>query len=268
MTFRNVCFTLNNYTAEDETRISGLECQYLVYGHETAPVTGTPHLQGYIEFLKQTRMNSVKHMLGDRAHIESRRGTQEQAIAYCKKEDAAFVERGIPRAQGHRTDLDDARRTAVESGMREVTATMSYNQIQTAAKFLTYNEEPRDWLTSVTWIYGPTGSGKSRLAREIAAEYTENDVYVKSDATKWWEGYDGQETVIIDDFRDSWWGITEMLRILDRYECRIECKGGYRQLKAKTIIVTSIEHPEMFYRGARGEPIEQLMRRITGIIKL
>lgn len=268
MSFRNVCFTLNNYTPEDEARLANLECQYIVYGHEVAPLTGTHHLQGYIELSKQTRMNTAKHLIGDTAHLEARRGTQEQAIEYCKKEDPAFYERGIPKLQGHRTDLDNARQIAIESGMREVSAICNLTQIQTAEKFLTYNEEPRDWQPSVTWIYGPTGSGKSRLAREIVEEYTNGDVYTKSDANKWWQGYDAHETVIIDDFRDSWWPITEMLRILDRYECRVESKGGYRQLRARHIIVTSIDPPDLCYRGARGEPVDQLIRRITGIIKL
>lgn len=45
---KRVCFTLNNYTEEDEQRIqAGVEFyRYAVYGRELAPTTGTRHLQG------------------------------------------------------------------------------------------------------------------------------------------------------------------------------------------------------------------------------
>jgi len=45
---KRVCFTLNNYTDEDERRIQeGIELyRFAIYGRETAPTTGTRHLQG------------------------------------------------------------------------------------------------------------------------------------------------------------------------------------------------------------------------------
>lgn len=45
---KRVCFTLNNYSEEDERRIQeGTEFyRYAVYGRELAPTTGTRHLQG------------------------------------------------------------------------------------------------------------------------------------------------------------------------------------------------------------------------------
>ena len=62
--------------------------------------------------------------------------------------------------------------------------------------------------------------------------------------------------------RDNWWSLIEMLRLLDRYECRVETKGGMRQFKPLKIVVTSIEPPKDIYRGV-GEDIKQLSRGIT-----
>lgn len=47
---KRVCFTLNNYGEDDETRIQGSTdlYQYAIYGRETAPNTGTRHLQGNV----------------------------------------------------------------------------------------------------------------------------------------------------------------------------------------------------------------------------
>ena len=72
-------------------------------------------------------------------------------------------------------------------------------------------------------------------------------VYRKASDTKWWPGYDCHEEVIIDDFRDSWWPITYMLDLLDRYETKVETKGGYRQFVPKKIIITSCQDPNRCY---------------------
>lgn len=44
---------------------------------------------------------------------------------------------------------------------------------------------------------GPTGTGKSRRAWAEAGM----DAYIKNPNTKWWDGYKGQDHVIIDEFR-------------------------------------------------------------------
>lgn len=258
MSARGWCYTLNNYTEEDIKARETWETKYHVYGKEIGD-SGTEHLQGYVEFAGQKRLTYLKK-LDSRAHWEVRRGTADQAAEYCKK-DGNFYESGTIGGQGKRKDIDNIRIIAMNDGMRGVTLHGTYEQIKVAKEFLVYHEEPRDWLTEVYWLFGPTGTGKSRTAREICT----GDVYTKSEGSKWWDGYDGHEEVIIDDFRDSWWKITDMLRLLDRYECRVEIKGGMRQFKPKKIVVTSIFPPEVCYRNT-GEAIEQLLRRITKCI--
>lgn len=102
---RRWVFTLNNYTPEDESRITGIQCRYLVYGRERGE-SGTPHLQGYLVFASNKRFNAVKALVGDRSHIERARGSSTQASDYCKK-DGDYVELGeLPDQQGRRTDLE------------------------------------------------------------------------------------------------------------------------------------------------------------------
>lgn len=259
---RCACFTINNYTLDDFFTLGAVDCQYLIVGAEVG-ASGTPHLQGYIEFKKATRFTTARKLLGGRAHIEIRKGPQEKAIDYCKK-DGDWTERGERKIQGDRVDLDRVRELAHEGGMRAVSAYSNLQQIHVAEKYLTYNEEKRDWKPTVTWIWGPTGTGKSRKAREMLADV---DYYTKNDGAKWWPGYDAHEAVIIDDFRDSWFTLTEMLSLLDRYEKVVEFKGGYRQFLARQIIVTSAFPPRQCYKNT-GEAIEQLIRRIDTVIQL
>lgn len=108
------CFTINNYDAETEADLQRLtegespRATYIIFGRETGE-SGTPHLQGYIEFAARQRFNQVRRLLGGRAHVERRRGTGLQAADYCKK-DGSFVESGTISSPGpgKRTDLDRA----------------------------------------------------------------------------------------------------------------------------------------------------------------
>ena len=95
MRVRNIVFTLNNWTEEDITVLSGCIdllirgsriVKYIVFQKEVGR-QGTPHLQGYIEFTKQITWNSMKkiNMTFHRMHVERRRGSQSDAVEYCKK---------------------------------------------------------------------------------------------------------------------------------------------------------------------------------------
>ncbi len=265
MSYRNWCFTWNNYEEHCDDAEQFLherfECSYCIYGKETGEEEDTPHLQGYMEFNKQQRFNKL-HKIEKTIHWERRKGSQGQAITYASK-DGDLTEWGKLKRQGSRADLDRFREIAITDGMRAVATDGNCQQIRVAEKYLTYCEEPRRTKPLVYWIYGPTGVGKTRKAY---SDSDEDDYYVKTSPDKWWDGYDAHETVIIDDFRDSWWDITEMLHVLDRYEHRVQYKGGFRQLRATKIIITSVDHPnDMMNYQAKGEDLKQLIRRIDVI---
>lgn len=254
---RNEVFTINNYTVKDICLLAELcetKCSYMVVGFEIGE-SGTPHVQGYLELEKQMRFETLQKWI-PRGRLAKRMGTAKQASDYCKK-DKNFCEFGILSKPGKRNDLDGIREMALTEGMRGVSSVGNMQQIRVAEKFLTYNEPARNWKPTVIWIHGPTGTGKSKTAREICGENT----YPKNTSSKWWDGYDGHENVIIDDFRDSWWEITYMLALLDRYEFQVEVKGGMRQFRPRQIVITSAKAPKDCYLGT-GEAINQLLRRI------
>lgn len=263
------CFTLNNYNDDDEQKLKSFfsqECKFGTYGRETAPTTGTRHLQGYFELKRSLRLSKVRTLVQVACHLEGRRGTRDQAIVYCQK-DGDFVEVGSREShQGNRTDLDSIRSLAADGGMRAVSRVGTHQEIKVAESYLLWNEPCRDWKPQVLWYYGATGVGKSRKARWYAESigYCPSSVYTKCDGAKWWPGYDRHEFVIIDDFRPSWWCLTEMLSLLDRYEKKVEYKGGYRQFVPRTIVVTSALPPQNCYE-ATGEAINQLLRRIDEV---
>jgi len=108
----------------------------------------------------------------------------------------------------------------------------------------------------VEWYYGSTGTGKSKKAYEILGD----ECYTCLSTGKWFDGYDAHENVLIDDMRKDFMKFHELLRLLDRYAMRVECKGGTRQFVAKHIIITSCYHPKEMFETR--EDIQQLLRRI------
>lgn len=66
---RNWCWTLNNYTDEEEAYINELylkpEVAYICYGKEVGE-KGTPHLQGYVELMRPVRGAGLKKLLSQR----------------------------------------------------------------------------------------------------------------------------------------------------------------------------------------------------------
>jgi len=118
----------------------------------------------------------------------------------------------------------------------------------------------RQEKTIVHWYYGPTGTGKSREAYRIAE--AASTYYVKDPTNKWWDGYDQQDVVIIDDYRRDFATFATLLRLFDRYAMSVEYKGGTIQFNSKMIIVTSPKDPKQTWEGRSDEDIQQLMRRI------
>lgn len=265
MESKNWCFTLNNYTSDEVKDLKGLKCRYIVLGFEKGEKNGTEHIQGFIQFEKKVRLTKVKK-INKRIHWEIMKSNVESAINYCKK-DGVFEERGEVIKQGKRNDLLEAKAKVRRSGMRSILGeNEEYNLqcIKVCEKMLTYCEKERDFKPEVIWIYGESGKGKTKYINKKCAEV--GDAYWH-DGTQWWDGYDAHSIVVMDDFRGSNMKMNYLLKLIDRYPHRVQVKGGYRQMLAKTFYISSIEHPKDIYK-LQDEPIKQLLRRIDEIIPM
>lgn len=103
---RNWCFTSFIKPEPNYDKI-----QYMVYQKEIGEETQREHYQGYVEFRDKCSIKQIKQLFNNNSlHVEPRRGTQQQAINYCKKKNTQIespVEYGEPKKPGKRTDLDD-----------------------------------------------------------------------------------------------------------------------------------------------------------------
>jgi len=88
------------------------------------------------------------------------------------------------------------------------------------------------------------------------------DAYPKDPRTKFWDGYNGQQHVVIDEFRGSI-DISHMLRWLDRYPVIVEVKGSSTCLVATTIWITSNLDPRDWYMDLDVDTKQALLRRLV-----
>ncbi len=272
MRVRNVLITIYNRTTNDIKRIitDNDIFTYAIYQLEECPDTKRQHIQMYAELASQQSIKQVKERFNDKTiHIESRKGTQQQAIAYCSKTDTRLeptITIGTPKQQGKRTDIIKIKE-AVKAGIRltEIIDDMeepNFQSIRVAQILKTVYSNPRDSDNppEVIWLYGKTGTGKTRWVYEFY-----KDIYTKPN-NKWWDGYEQQETILIDDYRKDFCKFHEMLTLLDRYPTTREIKGGTVHINSKYIIFTSPYSPRRIWENRTYEDLEQLMRRINRII--
>lgn len=230
---------------------------YLCYGEEICPTTKRKHHQGYVEFSSNMRLSALKK-INNSIHWELRRGTQEQAIGYTKGGEAykkpintVWVEMGERKSnnQGQRTDLIVLRdgikaKKTDEALLNELTSLQSVKCINTVRGILMKH---RTTKPKVIWRWGLSGLGKTRWIKD---KHGEENCYIK-DGTKWWEGYNQEEAIIIDDF-DGKWPFRDFLRLLDYGRYQGEVKGGHVKINSPYIYITCEFPPEHFYEDLTG----------------
>lgn len=267
-------FTLNNWTQEEYTLVTSsaftAKTRWMVVAKETGE-TGTPHLQGAFVLLTQTAFSTVKKLPGlTRAHLEPMHGSPQDSLAYCSKQDSAAFVYGTLPTPGKRNDLSYATERILNGAtVKEVAQTMEgatvvvkFNKGLTVLR--SYVRPDRTEPPKIYWLYGKTGTGKTRCSFEFASKL--GDVWITSGGLQWFDGYDGQRSAIFDDFRSKGVSFPFLLQLLDRYPLSVPIKGGFVGWNPEFIFITTPETPTVtFSKRAEHIPedIEQLLRRIS-----
>ena len=149
----------------------------------------------------------------------------------------------------------------------------SFNQQSKVLISNLLDDVPAKKLVNVVWLWGPTGVGKSKAARELAESW--GDYYITGADNDSLQGYQFQKTWILDDMRPSMFNsIGEFLRLLDPYAVSRIAPARYHNINlglVENIIITSPNLPyEVFngFAGADEEDETQLERRLTEITRI
>lgn len=263
--FRNFVMTVYG----DPIKFDPTRMKYLAYGYEPCPTTGRMHYQTFICMINPTTARAMSKRFG--CWSEQMYGSLLDNDNYCSKKDT-LTEFGTVPEQGKRNDLivlrDQITHGAITAESVAIDNPIFYHQYgRTLHKIedITRRKLKRTWMTEGIWFWGPTGTGKTHKAYEYV-NFDFDKVYNWVNDNGWWDTYEGQEVVLINDFRGSI-PYGELLNLIDKwpYSVRRRCREPTPFL-AKTVIITSPMSPEDVYHNLQArDGIEQLLRRLTRI---
>ena len=242
--------------------------------------SGFEHFQAYLELVRPQRFSWIKNWLGDdTVHCEIAAGSAGQNIAYCSKEpriEGPWTYGEPSAGQGSRTDIDGVK-DLIDAGFDDLAVAGTYfaTWCRYHRGFDKYRQAVATRLSRegreppvVTVFWGGSGTGKSHRA---FAEASPGAWWFSPPTCKggpcWFDGYEGQPDVVIDDFDGECIPLQLWLRLLDKWPLQLAVKGGFVPCQFQRIWITSNVKPEDWYAavppGTRRR--EAINRRLTHI---
>ncbi|ALE29781.1 replication associated protein [Lake Sarah-associated circular virus-41] len=222
--------------------------------------TGYEHYQLVAAFAKKVSLPGVVGMFGRGTHGELSRS--EAANEYVGKEETrigtTFELGAKPIRRNSKTDWESVWTAAKSGDLSAVPANVRVVNYHALRAIRSDHAVPVGVERTVHVFWGSTGTGKSRRAWEEAGI----DAYTKCPRSKFWDGYQDQQHVVVDEFRGGI-DVAHLLRWFDRYPVRVEIKGSSRPLVANTIWITSNKDPVEWYPELDLATLEALLRRLT-----
>ena len=258
---------------------------YVSYQIERAPDTGKLHVQGMISFKNPKGMSLVKHTIGNEPHVEICKDPVK-AAEYTQKAETRVAgpwehgEKPVGKGKKKVKVMEEIYK-AVKSGRRTsdmVDANPGFIAHGNAIKLArfcvneTHSDRQRLKALKVILSYGETDLGKTYSAINFIAK--DGDYYIVSPpmvkgGAVWFDGYEGQKTLILDDWDGQCIPISSLKRWLDVYKLQLQVKGGYTWAEWDTVVITSNLHPNRWFINFDGTEnsaiVQPFRRRITEI---
>nr|WQA30164.1 MAG: rep protein [Cressdnaviricota sp.] len=220
---------------DDKLLVNGLDSQYLIISADDQTENEQLHWHCLVQF-----PNARVHPRTRRAHWEIPQSKIE-ARQYCIEKGENYIERGqLEIADQNTQDWTGFVNACKINNPREM-IDGPFSKLY--ARFRGFAGEVHNQFAELNimdgeleneWLYGEPGTGKTKSVWE---RYP--DCYVKA-INKWWDGYHGQEVVLLDDWDPRHEVLASHLKMwADRYPFRAETKGSSLMARPKKIIVTS-----------------------------
>lgn len=270
------------------------------YGAEIAPQNQTLHVHMGIWFSDQLRFTAFRRKLQDAAlsaWIAPMKGTWEEAEAYALKDPshtdsstvdtvdgprpscrrASLSKRSPTTRKRNSAELDQALALTLQGRKHQALARLTPAQAVHLAPKMGMAAQlipSRTYAPLCVWIYGPSGSGKTLLVqcleRSLGLQAHWADLKVDS---KFWNGYSGQEMLVIDEARPESLPFALFLKLINSAPFCVEIKNFFVPVTSPLVIVTSPNPPYDFWPEAvsqSGHPcdIEQVRRRLSAVVRV
>jgi hypothetical protein len=232
---------------------------------------GTPHLQGYVVFTSPRRLSTIRKYLPG-AHWYITNGSPASNTRYCTKccdachkagnvGDCSDCHRiagpwtlgecpadrnGVP---GYRSsEKYQALQRDLDNDMRLVDLSKNHFELYLKhsagiQRYRMLRMRPRDFKSQVAFLFGPANSGKTYFVTQVS----DGDYWMKPKGI-WFDGYDGQEHALYDDFVSTNYGkITDHLSAFDKYSYQPKVHFGFCQWRPRYIWITSNLRPDELF---------------------
>lgn len=268
---RNFIFTLNQPEQWEKLRdycTGKPQFQYGIATLEKAPTTGHKHIHFYCQFNKVVDIAKSKI---PEVRVDKCRGSAQQNIDYIRKtnqpEKAGDIifEQGTAKHKGGPT-IAELKQMPKED--REQLPGCYYNIVNKINQEEAKQLDPDDYFKNIEvyYLYGESGSGKTRKAIEMIKQLGKPFNEVKYDGNFWHGASENCEVALYDDWRDSHMKPSEFINFIDYNKHVMNIKGGSIRNQYKHIFITTVQAPEEIYKNVGDEPRRQWERRIKEFI--
>lgn len=218
------------------------------------------------------RLNHTKEILGvNEVHLEPAKGNKKQNIEYCSKSESKVwgpvIIGDVSQGQGVAKPTKAVAQMVVD-GISDKEIAMEYPDIYMMrhkgiqALRSAVTDIPNFRFVRVIWHWGDTGMGKTRRAYTLAP-----DLYVPLQGNNrlWFDNYDRQGTILLDELSHETVKLEYLLRLLDGYSLQVDVKGGAAWARWDRVFITSNLPPECTYPDAPIQQQRALSRRVHEI---
>ena len=239
---RTVVYTCFEYGGDARKWLEGLKgsCDWVLGQEEKCESTGRLHVQGMAHHSNPIGWSYLK------CHKEKCHKPAD-SIKYCSKEDTRvsgpfeFGERPTFNIKGAKASMAEKNKMLLEGDLKTLVdegqisllslkRTMEARTIYRSLKVMV--DEPKNVIKGF-WHYGPPRTGKSTACR--------TGTYYLKGLNKWWDGYEGQDKVVLEDIDPSHgeWSLHFIKIWTDHHWFSAEVKGGRINVQIKEFHVTS-----------------------------
>jgi len=268
---QNFSLTWNNPPADHADRmrlkVGQDNVRFIKYGVEIS-TTGTKHLQMVVTYKGVKTPVQVRNQFPG-CHVEIA-GCLQRMIAYVGKgtmdssyfktldnptEDATYgvdaevfsfgdepVTKEAARKKGAQSTKkiwDDIKQAAVEGRLDDIDSKVYVQNYRTLQSIAKDHIKPMPDLSELKnfWVFGPPG-----LCKTVWVKDTCKDLQYNKPVSKWWDGYTGQEDVLVDEVekKAADYNMGHYLKEWAQHKYFLgETKGGMLPIRPKRIFITS-----------------------------
>jgi hypothetical protein len=221
---------------------------------------GTLHHQAYLHFKNAKTFDSIKKAF-PLSHIEEMRGSSDQAITYCTKEETRVGESvmwGEVPEQGKRNDYIEINNMLVNGATNDdirrrfpTQYFLNRNKIEAVRQDLLEERFGYEYrYLSVIYMHGSTGIGKSRY---VVEKYGYQNCYRISNYKNPFDTYKGEDVIVFEEFRESL-PIEQMLEYLDGYPSRLPARYNDKvACYTKVYVISNWDFNKQYSRTKRND---------------